>query len=53
MIHQTSIPGLPGNEGFKTREDVAKVAELVMSKIRKRKNSVIKQSINSLLKFRA
>jgi hypothetical protein len=32
-IHQTSIPGLPGNEGFKTREDAVKVAELVKYKI--------------------
>ena len=35
MIHQTSIPGLPGNEGFKTRDDAIKVAEMVMYKIRK------------------
>jgi hypothetical protein len=35
MIHQTSVPGLPGNEGFKTKDDAAKVAELVMYKIRK------------------
>lgn len=35
MIHQTSVPGLPGNEGFKTKEDVVKVAEMVMYKIRK------------------
>jgi hypothetical protein len=35
MIHQSSAPGLPGNEGFKTQEDAAKVAEMVMYKIRK------------------
>lgn len=35
MIHQTSKPGLPGNEGFKTKDDAIKVAELVMYKIRK------------------
>lgn len=35
MIHQSSMPGLPGNEGFKTRDDAVKVAELVMYKIRK------------------
>src|SRR4030095_6486666 len=35
MIHQTSIPAMPGNEGFKTKEDAAKVAELVIQKIRK------------------
>ena len=35
MIHQTSAPALPGNEGFKTREDATKVALLVIDKIRK------------------
>ncbi|MBK9730999.1 MAG: DUF4907 domain-containing protein [Chitinophagaceae bacterium] len=35
MIHQTSAPGLPGNEGFKAREDAEKVAQLVIEKIRK------------------
>ena len=35
MIHQTSAPALPGNEGFKTREDATKVALLVIEKIRK------------------
>jgi hypothetical protein len=34
-IHQTSIPALPGNDGFKTKDDATKVAELVMYKIRK------------------
>ena len=34
MIHQPSIPCLPGNEGFKTREVAAKVAKLAMNKIR-------------------
>ena len=35
MIHQTSVPGLPGNEGFKTKDDATKVALLVIEKIRK------------------
>jgi hypothetical protein len=35
MIHQTSVPALPGNEGFKTKEDASKVAALVIGKIRK------------------
>ncbi len=35
MIHQTSVPALPGNEGFKTKEDASKVALLVIEKIRK------------------
>ena len=35
MIHQPSVPALPGNEGFKTKEDATKVALLVIDKIRK------------------
>ena len=35
MIHQTSAPALPGNEGFKTREDATKVALLVLEKIKR------------------
>ncbi|MHC1704132.1 MAG: DUF4907 domain-containing protein [Tenuifilaceae bacterium] len=35
MIIQTNKPGLPGNEGFKTKESAQKVAELIISKIRK------------------
>ena len=35
MIHQTSAPALPGNEGFKTKEDATKIALLVIEKIRK------------------
>jgi hypothetical protein len=35
MIHQTSAPALPGNEGFKTKEDATKVALLVIEKIEK------------------
>lgn len=35
MIHQTSAPALPGNEGFSTREDATKVALLVIDKIKK------------------
>lgn len=34
-IHQPSAPGLPGMEGFKTKEQAAKVAELVISKMKK------------------
>lgn len=33
LIHQLNIPAMPGVEGFKTKEDAIKVAELVMSKI--------------------
>lgn len=35
VIHQPSIPGLPGNEGFKSKEAAKKVAELVISKMKK------------------
>jgi hypothetical protein len=35
MIHQNSAPGLPGNQGFKTKADAEKVAKLVISKIKK------------------
>ena len=35
MIHQTSVPALPGNEGFKTKDDATKVALLVIAKIKK------------------
>lgn len=35
MIHQSSAPALPGNEGFKTKSDAEKVAQLVITKIKK------------------
>ena len=35
MIHQTSVPALPGNEGFRTKQDATKVALLVIDKIKK------------------
>jgi hypothetical protein len=35
MIRQTSIPAMSGNEGFKTKDDVTKVAELVKYKTSK------------------
>ena len=34
-IHQPTIPGLPGNEGFKTKEAAQKVAEFVITKMKK------------------
>ena len=34
MIHQASVPALPGNEGFKTKEGAIKVALLVIDKIK-------------------
>lgn len=33
-IHQPSIPGLPGNDGFKTREGAENVAKLVVEKMK-------------------
>jgi len=35
FIHQPSIPGLPGNGGFKTKADAEKVAKLVIGKLKK------------------
>jgi len=35
MIQQKSIPAMPGNEGFKTKADAEKVAQLVIGKIKK------------------
>jgi len=32
-IHQTSIPALPGNKGFKTKTQAEKVAKLVIRKM--------------------
>jgi hypothetical protein len=34
LIHQPSIPGLPGNEGFTTKDGAQTVAEYVVKKIR-------------------
>jgi hypothetical protein len=34
-IHQPSKPGLPGNEGFKTKAAAEKVAKLIITKIKK------------------
>jgi hypothetical protein len=34
LIHQPNIPGLPGNEGFTTKERAQTVAEFVVKKIR-------------------
>jgi hypothetical protein len=34
LVHQSNIPGLPGNEGFSTKQRVQTVAEFVVKKIR-------------------
>jgi Domain of unknown function (DUF4907) len=35
LIHQPSIPGMPGNAGFSRKEDSQKVAELVIKKLKR------------------
>jgi hypothetical protein len=35
MIHQPSVPGEPGNNGFKTQKSAETVAKLVIEKIKK------------------
>lgn len=35
MIHQPSVPGAPGNKGFKRKPDAESVATLVLAKIKK------------------
>lgn len=35
MIQQPNIPGMPGNQGFKTKEQSEKVAKFVITKIKK------------------
>jgi hypothetical protein len=35
IIHQPSIPAMPGNKGFRTKADAEKTSELVIGKIRK------------------
>ena len=34
LIHQSSIPALPGNNGFTTQADAQKVAKLIVDKIK-------------------
>ena len=35
FVHQTHLPGVPGNEGCKTRGEAEKLAEFVIDKIRR------------------
>ncbi len=54
LVHQPSIPGLPGNKGFIKREDAEKCAKLVIAKINKNimPPTVTKQEMDSLkIKF--
>jgi hypothetical protein len=34
LIHQINIPGLPGNDGFKSKSDAEKIARLVIKKLK-------------------
>ena len=38
LIHQSSVPALPGNEGFKSKQAAGKVATKIIEKIRKGEN---------------
>jgi len=33
LIHQASVPGLPGNQGFMRRKDAERIAALVIKKL--------------------
>ncbi|MEO6358224.1 MAG: DUF4907 domain-containing protein [Ferruginibacter sp.] len=35
LIHQTNIPGMPGNKGFENKSEAEKVARLVIKKLQK------------------
>lgn len=35
LIHQTNLPGRPGNEGCRTREQAGRLAQLVITKIQR------------------
>jgi hypothetical protein len=35
LIHQPSVPGMSGNEGFKSKQSSEKVAQLVINKVKK------------------
>ena len=35
LIHQPQVPALPGNEGFKTREQAQRVGDFVIQKLKK------------------
>jgi hypothetical protein len=50
LIHQPSIPGLPGNEGFGTKEAAQTVADFVVKKIRSNEMppTVTRENLKSL-----
>lgn len=50
MVYQPNIPGLPGNEGFNKKDQAQKVADFVISKIRKNQipPTITQQELDSL-----
>lgn len=50
IVHQPNIPGLPGNEGFTTKEKAQAVADFVVNKIRKNEMppTVTMEELNAL-----
>ncbi len=50
FIHQNFIPGVPGNQGFKTEEQALSVGNLVKEKMKKKKSfpSVNPKELDSL-----
>lgn len=50
FIHQTTVPGEPGTEGFVSREEAARVAELVVTKLESASGfpSVTRRELDSL-----
>lgn len=50
LIHQPTIPGLAGKEGFKTKSDAGKVARFVIEKLKKGEMppSVSKEELRAL-----
>lgn len=50
IIHQVNIPGEPGNDGFVNREEAAKVAELVITKLESASGfpTIMREELDSL-----
>lgn len=50
LVHQPSVPGLPGNKGFTKKEDAEKCAQLVIKKINNNimPPTVTRQELDSL-----
>lgn len=50
LIHQVNIPGEPGNEGFVNRDEAAKVAQLVITKLQSASGfpTIMREELDSL-----